>query len=125
MMPMWWCEACEKWYIHGRGHDCQPSDSDGDAVTNDPQPGQAQVHKTNAEENKAEQKKTVEQSYPEMTNPHNTDTALPVGDKQNPGHTVNPLLAAPYAANVGATCPHCGDCPCRIRAARRARSITM
>jgi hypothetical protein len=69
------------------------------AVT--PYPANATRLSAWAAEEKAEQKKTVEQSYPEAQPTLHTNPALPVGDKQESDIPVTPAAGGPDVANVG------------------------
>lgn len=73
---------------------------------------------------KAEQKKTVEQSNPNDNTTLYPASFAPWADKQLNGYNEHPSNLPPVSGSVGATCPSCGDCHCRIRAARRDASIT-
>jgi len=80
-----------------------PNNSDA-VTTNDLQPWQAFIHKLNAEQNQAEQGKTVEQSYPKNTySVTYEDTGESFTISKEPGQAYVIPLEAPDVANVA---PH-------------------
>lgn len=68
---------------------------------------------TERPESRAEQGKTVEQSNPKTANHTHACNPLPMGDKQEPGHTVTPAVEAPVSSTCGPHCPLCGWLPLR------------